>query len=152
MSADLDAIFAAVESHALTLGRFERVNMTEPKSKPIGGGITCAIWVDWMGPVLSSGLAATSGVLRFNVRVYQNMIAEPQDAIDPAVTAAVNALFAAYAGDFTLDGLIRNVDLRGMAGVPLSAQAGYINQDNSMLRVVTITLPLIINDMWDEEA
>ncbi len=151
MSADLDAIFAAVESHAMALGRFEQVNMHEPKNKP-GNGLTCAIWVDWMGPVLSSGLAATSGVLRFSVRIYQNMLSEPQDAIDPAVTAAVNALFAAYAGDFELGGLIRNVDLRGQAGVPLSAQAGYINQDGAMLRVVTITLPLIINDMWDEVA
>jgi len=144
-------VFQAVESHALTLGRFEQVNLHEPKSKP-GNGLTCAIWIQDIFPALSSGLSSTSGVLVFFVRIYQNMLREPQDSIDPEVLEAVSELFAAYAGDFTLAGLIRSVDLRGMAGPPLSAKAGYINQDGAMLRTMTITLPLIINDLWDEEA
>lgn len=149
MSFPIVAVLDAVVSHAMALGKFERVNAHEPKNAP-GNGLTCAVWVDGVLPVLSSGLISTSTVFRLNVRIFTNMLKEPQDMIDPEVMAAVDALFAAYIGDFTLDGLIRNVDVRGQHGVPLSAQAGYINQDQTMLRVVTITLPLIVNDAWEE--
>jgi hypothetical protein len=30
----------------------------------------------------------------------------------------------------------------------MTARAGYINQDNKMYRVMTITLPLVVNDTW----
>jgi hypothetical protein len=30
----------------------------------------------------------------------------------------------------------------------LSAQAGYINQDGKLMRVMTIMLPLVVNDAW----
>lgn len=151
MSFPIVAVLDAVVSHAMALGRFEQVNAHEPKNAP-GNGLTCAVWVDGVQPTLSSGLSSTSTVFRLNVRIFSNMLKEPQDMIDPEVMFAVDELFAAYIGDFTLGGLIRNVDVRGQAGVPLSAQAGYINQDQTMLRVVTITLPLIVNDAWDEEA
>lgn len=149
MSFPIVAVLDAVVSHAMASGRFETVNAHEPKNAP-GNGLTCAVWVDGVVPVLSSGLASTSAVLRLNVRIFTNMLGEPQDLIDPNVMVAVDELFAAYIGDFELGGLIRNVDVRGQHGVPLSAQAGYINQDQVMLRVVTITLPLIVNDAWEE--
>lgn len=149
MSFPIVAVLDAVVSHAMALGRFERVNAHEPKNAP-GNGLTCAVWVDGVLPVLSSGLSSTSTVFRLNVRIFTNMLGEPQDMIDPEVMFAVDELFAAYIGDFSLGGLIRNVDVRGQHGVPLSAQAGYINQDQVMLRVVTITLPLIVNDAWEE--
>ena len=74
------------------------------------------------------------------------------DAIDPNLVKALNALFAAYAGDFELGGDARMVDLRGAEGAQLSAKAGYLNQDQKLYRVFTITLPVIINDAWDEVA
>jgi hypothetical protein len=42
------------------------------------------------------------------------------------------------------------VDLLGSAGAPLSAQAGYLNQDGRLFRVMTLTLPIIVNDVWDQ--
>jgi hypothetical protein len=86
------------------------------------------------------------------VRLYTSMLAEPQDYIDPNLVKALDALMNAYSGDFTLDGLIRNVDLLGQTGTPLQAEAGYINIDGKMMRVVTITLPMIINDAWEQTA
>jgi carbon-monoxide dehydrogenase large subunit len=32
----------------------------------------------------------------------------------------------------------------------LSAVAGYINQDGKVLRVMTLTLPLVVNDVWSQ--
>lgn len=144
-------IFQAVESHALTTGRFERVNLHEPKNAP-GNGLTCAIWTEHLEAIRSSGLSVTSAVLRMYVRIYDNMLREPQDSIDPDVVAATAELFDAYNGDFELGGLVRNVDVLGSAGISLQAKAGYIQQDKGLFRCMTIVLPLIINDAWDQEA
>lgn len=150
--AGIDAIFNAVVSHAAATGRFERVNQHEPQNAP-GNGLTAAVWIDDLVPVLSSGLATTSALLVFNVRIFGSMLAEPQDGIDPKVTAAACALFVAYAGDFELGGNVRCVDIRGMAnGTQLRARAGYLSQDGKFMRVMTITLPVIVNDAFDEAA
>lgn len=149
--ADIAGIFAAVESHALASGLFGRVNMHEPKSAPTALGITCAIWVQSIAPVPGgSGLASTSGRLTMQVRVYTSMFGEPQDAIDPNLLGAVTALISSYSGDFDLGGLIRNVDLLGSTGEPLGARAGYLNQDGKLMRIMDITLPLIVNDLWTQ--
>ena len=69
----------------------------------------------------------TSGLMSFFVRIYNNMLQEPQDDIDPAITSAVYSLMASYSSDFafsdvtTLD--IRCVDLLGAYGEGLAAQA-----------------------------
>lgn len=150
MALETLAILEALESHAVASGHFERVNRHEPKNAP-GNQLTAAIWVQRIAPAaLASGLAATAALLVVNVRVYSNMLAEPQDAIDPNVMGAVDALMTAYSGDFTLDGLVRNVDLLGAHGEGLSAQAGYLEQDKKMFRIVTLTVPLVVNDVWSQ--
>lgn len=151
MALDVDGTVDAVISHAMASGYFDQVNGHEPKNAP-GNGLTAAVWFDTMRAVLSSGLASVSVLLVLNVRLYTSMLQEPQSAIDPALLRASGALFAAYAGDFTLGGLVREVDLFGAEGTPLLAKAGYLNQDNKLYRVVTITLPVVVNDAWDEVA
>jgi hypothetical protein len=148
MSLETLAIVEAIVSHAAASGHLDRVQGHEPKNAP-GHGLSAAVWVQRLAPLaLASGLAATSALLVVNVRLYSNMIQEPQDAIDPNLVAAVDALMGAYSGDFTLDGLVRNVDLLGAHGEGLSAQAGYLEQDKKMFRVVTLTVPLVISDVW----
>lgn len=154
------SILSKIESHAMSLGRFERVNRHEPKNAP-GNGLTCAIWIQEIGPVPSgSGLTVTTGRLAFMERLYSNMIQEPQDAIDPNIIEATDALMGAYSVDFDfsiVDGVqgeptIRNIDLLGQAGTPLSARAGYVNISNVMYRAMDISLPLIVNDIWTQGA
>src|SRR2546429_1429361 len=147
---DPDAILNAAVSHAMALGLFERANGHEPKNAP-GNGITAAVWVDYIGPHPGqSGLATTSARLVLNVRIYTSMLAEPQDAIDPRVLAAVGVLMGEYSGDFDFGGAVESVDLLGRAGPPMSAQAGYLNQDGKLYRVMTITVPVIVNDVWSQ--
>lgn len=143
------ALFDALTSHAAETGLFERVPQHEPKSAPMSG-LACAIWVASIEPVLSSGLASTSGRVLFNVRVYSNMLAEPQDGIDPQILTAVCALMTDYSGAFTLGGTVREVDLLGEFGDALAAKAGYLSHDNRLFRVMDITLPIIINDLWSQ--
>lgn len=150
MALDTLGILQALESHAVRLGHLERVNRHEPKNAP-GRGLTAAIWVQRVAPAATaSGLAVTSAVITANVRLYANMLAEPQDAVDPNLVAAADALMNAYSGDFTLGDRIRNVDLLGQFGEPLSAQAGYLEQDRKLFRVITITVPMVVNDVWEQ--
>lgn len=156
MAVDWSGLIDALASHALTLGVFGRVNRHEPKSAP-GKGLNAAIWVQGLGPAPGgSGLAATSVRAEFAVRVFQDMLSDPQDAIDPAVLTAVDALMSAYSSAFTLSLAstvdVRMIDLLGAYGEPLRAQAGYLNQDNRLYRVMTVFVPLIINDVWTQGA
>jgi hypothetical protein len=148
VSLDLEGIVDAVASHAAASGYFDAVNLHEPKSAP-RTGVTAAVWVQDLRPA-SSGLAATSARLEITVRVYASMVTDPPDMIDPSVLNAVSALMEAYSGDFTLGGLVRSVDLLGAEGNALSARAGYLEQDRRLFRVVDITVPCVINDVFDQ--
>ena len=152
MTLNSRAIFTAVQDHAETLAIFDRVGKHEPKNAP-GNGLSCAIWAGPLRAVAAaSGLASVSARMELMIRVYNPMLQKPEDDVDPTVLDAVDALFAAYAGDFELGGLVRDVDLLGQHGTPLSAVPGYLNQDSKLFRVIDVTLPLIINDLWNEVA
>ena len=43
-----------------------------------------------------------------------------------------------------------NIDLLGAYGQKLSAQAGYITIDSHMYRIMTLTIPCVINDLWTQ--
>lgn len=150
MSLGTAVILDKVVSHAMQIGVFEKVNTHEYKSAP-GKGLYCEIWAETIAPA-SSGLAATSAILTLNVRIRSDMIQEPQDAIDPNIIDAVDLLMDAYTGDFDLGGTTRNIDLLAGATPGLRADAGYLNQDSKIFRIMTITLPIIINDVWNQEA
>lgn len=152
---DISSILGACIDHALATGLFSTVNLHEPKSKnpALGPQLTAAMWVQDIAPVPgASGLAATSGRLELTLRIYTSMLAEPQDSIDPNVLGAVDVMLTAYSGDFELGGNVRNVDLLGAHGKALSAKAGYLNQGGKLFRVMDICLPLILNDLWLQEA
>lgn len=146
------SILDGLESYALALGRFERVNKHEPKNAP-GSGLTLGIWLQELDPLPeASGLAATSGRVAWTERIYQNFLSEPQDAIDPTVLVAASELIGAYSNDFDLGGTIRNVDLLGAHGEALKGRAAYLNASGTMFRVFDITVPLIVNDLWTQAA
>lgn len=152
MALDITTILDAAVSHALASGQFETVNGHEPKAAP-GNGLTAAVWPQAISPARgASGLATTTARLPLTVRLYTPIVQEPADAIEPAMVAAIDVLMAAYSGDYTLDGLVREVDLLGAYGDPLSGQAGYLMQAGVEYRVWDINLPLICNDLWDQEA
>lgn len=152
MSINIDTLVNEMETHAQTTGYFDRVNMHEPKNAP-GHGLTAAVWADSVTPLpTGSGANSTSVRVVFNIRIYTNMLQEPQDAIDPNIFKAVDSLMDSFSSDFELGGNVRGVDLLGMYGVAMSAQAGYLEQDRKLYRVVTVTVPLIVNDVWTQEG
>jgi hypothetical protein len=153
MAIEAQDLIDRIASHAMQLGLFDRVNQHEPKSAP-GRGLTCAVWIDRIEPARGrSGLASTTARVTFSVRVYTSMLQNPQDAIDPQVMIATDLLFEAYSSDFQLGNSSRWVDLLGATqGHPLFSQSGYINIDNRVMRVMTITVPVIVENAWPQAA
>ena len=144
------AIRDALISHALGLGIFASVSGHEPKSAPMDG-LYGALWVDEIAPARGrSGLSATTTRLAFNFRVGTNMMRQPEDDVDPAILVGVAALMQQYSGDFELGGEAAFIDLLGAHGNPLSARAGYLNQDSKLFRVMVISIPLIVNDVFTQ--
>ncbi|MDN3244160.1 hypothetical protein [Streptomyces sp. ZSW22] len=148
MALNINGLLNAVVSHAMASGHFARVNQHEPENAP-GQGLTCAVWADRITAIRSSGLNSVSTLVSFNVRIFTLMF-DPPDAIDPTMIEAVDALCAAYTGDFTLGGLVRQIDVLGAYGQPLDVRAGYLQQDGTRYRVMDIVLPCIVNDLWEE--
>lgn len=158
MTIDIQAITDALVTHSQLTARFDRVNNYEPKSPP-ANGLTCAIWAQSLGPYQGmSGLAVTSAYLVMSVRVYMNMIAqsvEQADMIDPVMLTAVNELMISFSGEFELAGAVTSIDLLGQGGESLRAEAGYVQiggTDGGMYRIMTITVPMIIADAWEQVA
>lgn len=149
MALDSTGLFNELLSAISSLGVFDKVNAHEPKNAP-GHGITCSIYVNNIAPARTSGLASCSAVVVFNVRVYNDMLQEPQDTIDIDTMQATDSVINALAGDFDLGGLARNVDFFGYEGTKVTATAGYITIDNKMYRAMTIVVPVIVNDVWEQ--
>ncbi len=146
-------VFDKVVSYALSSGRFDNVNQHEPKVSP-GTGVLCSVWMQLIKPLRTSGMNATSGLLVLQARIYMNFRSEPYDMIDPNVMSAVCDVMSALSSDFNFGGAanVRAIDLLGSSGTSLSAQAGYIEIDRVMFRVMTIVIPIIINDMFIQAA
>jgi hypothetical protein len=141
---DIVAILDAITSHAAALGPFEAVVTHEPKAAT-AGGLTGAVWVNQIDLVPTfSGLAESAVRVQFVLRLYDNMLREPQDSIDPDMTRVVNDLFVAYHQDFTLNGVVTEIDLLGSYGEGLYVRSGYIRQDNKLMRAMSIYLPVIV--------
>jgi hypothetical protein len=148
--AAVSAVFDRVESWAMNCGRFSTVNGHEPKSAP-EGDLDFALWVQNIVNVGKiSGQATSSGLLVLSGRIYKSFVSMPYDAIDPAIVSATNDFMGALCADFDMDNIagVRNIDVFGMTGTRLQAQAGYVEISKRMYRVMTITIPVIVNDMF----
>lgn len=147
----IDPIFDAVVSDWQATGFFNRVNKHQPRKKP-NTKLEAAIWLQSIEPVGNiSGLASSSGVLVFIGRMYYNTGAHQEDMIDPLMMRAASSIMRRYHDDFDfdLDSIgVRNIDLLGMTGRKLRADAGYMEQDHAQFRIYDITIPVIVNDIW----
>jgi hypothetical protein len=149
---DVDAIFAALISKAQASGKFEVVQGSEPKNAP-GAGVTGAFWFTALDPVpAASGLSSTTIRFVVTMRIYVPSVSEPADAIDPQVISAAAVMFTTLSGAFTLGGLVREIDLLGEFGTPLSARPGWLPFDNTKFRTIDITIPMIIDNEYTQAA
>jgi hypothetical protein len=148
---DAAGIFSAVRSHAMTLGLFESVSGHEAINPP-GHGLHYEVWAGPIRPIAAaSGLSVTSAQVIIQGRIKVSATREPRSSIETDVLSATDRLLSEYTGAFQL-GLpdIRSIDVLGMYGAALEARPGYITQDAALFRVVDITIPIIVNDAWQQ--
>lgn len=150
MTFDAVPLFGAMVSTAQKLNIFEVVIPEEPKAAPVSVP-ALALWLGDVMPLgAASGLGATSGRITVHGRIYLNWLGRPTAAIDPKLLNLTCTLMGAYSGGFTLGGLVREIDLLGMYGEPMSARPGYLEHDGKHFRAAEITFPLIVNDLWEQ--
>lgn len=153
----LEDILNSLVSFVLRLGIFQRVQQHEPKSAP-RNGLTAALWLQTMAPAIGqSSLSSTSLRVSWFLRIYQNFLSEPQDAIDPSVMRAMAAVMEELTANFDLDiPAVRAIDLLGMTGPPMSAEAGYVAMGpptaQKIYRCMTLTIPIIVDDAFVQAA
>ena len=49
-------------------------------------------------------------------------------------------------GEFDLGETIRNVDIGGMGGTPLSVDFGHLDVGGTIFRIADITVPMLVDD------
>ncbi len=147
----VDPIFYAIERFLKKSGVISGTNVGEPKSAPSGPKVQAAFWVQSIRAIgLASGLNVSTAHVLFIVRLYSNFKAVPEDEIDPKLMRAASTIMRQLSDNFDFEGTIRNVDLLGHHGDPLSCEAGYLEVDKKHFRVMDIRLPLIVNDVWEQ--
>lgn len=151
---DAAAMQQALASHASALGVFDSVALHEPRQRP-NGQMHVALWLNTITPIPASGLDAVSVRLEWLLRMYTPGEQEPQDEIDATVLTATDRLVSSLCSDFDLDdhltdGVVRMIDVLGAHGPGLASQAGWARWSDGTSRVVTVTIPVIVNDVWQE--
>jgi hypothetical protein len=143
--AQATALFSALTSALKQLAIFQKVDVGEPVSPP-GNRLYCSLM---LGPVrpASSGMNVTSGDVTFLIRIWSQAQQRPLEKIDPELLAATAKVMGALSGQFTLAGTVRNIALMTMSAVP-----GWVELENEPYRVMEITVPIVINDMFAQVA
>lgn len=146
------ALYNSVRTHCMSPAVVDVVTTHETRAKPVAE-MSAEIWGIRIDPsAQASGLDATAGVVTFNIRVRTSMLAKPEDDIDAKLLTAVSAIIGEYSGNFTLAGTVMAIDLLGMHGAGLSAQLGYLEHDGTQFRIATLTMPIVIDNMWTQGA
>lgn len=139
-------LYSALASHAKSLKVFARVNEHAPDNAP-GNGVSVSIELaPWDPYPAGSGMDATTGKISFTFQIWSSWLQKPKDGIDPQVLGALADLVASLSGDITLTGQVRNIDLMGM-----HAEPGYVPDfEGKPFRVINLTVPIVINDMFTQ--
>lgn len=133
-----------VQSYLQASGHVVRAQISEPKQPP-GERIMAAVYMGTVS-VAQLTLQTTIELHVVRVRLYMNMLREAGDEIEFGLAQALSEISADLLGDYDLGATVRNVDVGGIYGTPLSATWGYVDVGGTMYRVVDITLPLIVDD------
>lgn len=149
MSLSLKELLNRVGSWVSRTGAFGPVVTQEPMSAPGADGMTAGVWLQSMRPARSSGLASVSWRVTIIVRAYVR--ANTGEQRDERMMTGIDLFLASLLADLSLDGLVRKVDVFGEEGQALDVATGYMAVGEATpYRTVTVTLPVIINDLHVE--
>ena len=147
MALDSGAILKKLVTIAQATGQFRNVNGYEIRSTP-ANGLTLSLIAGPLTTIDSSGLNRASMRFQVDGQIWLSMHTDPPESIDPRTMDAAGRFLTDLCGQFTLGGLVRCVDVHGMAGERLSATPGYVEMDGKLYRAASLVIPLLINDVF----
>lgn len=122
---------------------FKRVLIGEPKTAP-SERFTAAVWLDSI-EIPEVVLAETIEVYTVFIRIYDNMTHEPQADVEIHMGKAAARVVSDLAGDFTLGGTIRNIDVAGQYGPGLGSRFKHLEVGGTMFRICDVRVPMIVD-------
>ena len=144
MPYDITATLRVLESKLKESGYFAHVQIGEPKSPP-GQRFTAALFMSSISPWLT--LATLCAVYIVQLRIFDDMLREPQEDVEIKMAILVDDIMNDIAGEFDLGANISYIDFGGVHGTPLTVRWGYLDVGGKMFRIADITIPLVVNDV-----
>lgn len=134
-----------IQSYLVASGYFADVTIGEPESVVTGTRLSAAVWYGGTRiPFVTLG--KTTKVYEIMIRIYRDMLAEPQSEIEFQLAEVVQDIGSDLLGDFDLGATVRNIDAAGEFGRPMRASWGYAPVSGTMFRVADMTIPVVVND------
>lgn len=118
----------------------------EPKSPPTGVQGVFASVIMRSTSIVALTLNGTIEQHVILIRLYRDMLAEPQKSIEVDLATAAQRIQADIAGEYDLGASIRSVDVGGEYGEPMRTDWGYVTISDRMYRIVDISVPLLVDD------
>lgn len=134
-----------IHSKIVATGQVKAAQVGEPKAPPSTLPFA-AIYMDSVRVHRLTVDGGTGEVHTVNVRIYADMLAEPQEWNEYGLAEVAENLINKLLTDADLSSKIMSIDAAGMAGQGLEMQWGYLEVSGKMHRIVDITLPLLVND------
>ncbi len=134
-----------IESYLRADGKIPTTTIGEPKNIAPGVQIVGAVYMNRVTVTKVMVGGDTEELHVVTIRLYRDMLAEPVKTLEVDMATAVQRIVSDLAGEFDLGATIRNVDVAGINGTPISTDWGYVDIGGKMYRNADITLPLIVD-------
>lgn len=147
MAFNINSTLDTVLSYLKADGRFPNVQIGEFKQPPVTKEkIAAAVFMDRVEVILLFANGGTRENHVVTIRVYKDMLEEPEASVEKAVAFAISEISSDLMGDFDLGASIVNIDVAGAHGPVYGAVWGYIEVSGRNYRIADITVPLIVDD------
>jgi len=142
MAFDITSTINVVVSFLQKRGEYSLVQIGEPKSPP-RGDLAAAVFVS-DASVVGVTLQTTIEIHELTIRLYRNMMEEPEEDNELRISQAVTGIVSDLLGDYDLGASVRNIAV-GEYGRTVSATYGYLDVGGTMYRMVDISVPLVVD-------
>lgn len=142
MAFDITTTINLVVSFLQKRGEYSFVQIGEPKSPP-RGDLAASVFVS-DASVVGVTLQTTIEIHELTIRLYRNMMEEPEEDNELRISQAVTGIVSDLLGDYDLGASVRNIAV-GEYGRTISATYGYLDVGGTMYRMVDISVPLVVD-------
>jgi hypothetical protein len=153
--AGLDAagVLAALGTVFQTIGGIESV-ITSSGVAPPASGVSVQIYAipPWKPLDKRSGLASVSMLTTWAARLVTPIGSPPADDLDMTLLSVYSAAMNTLVGGFTLNGQVEQLDLLGAYGTGMPMEPQFLEMGGTVYRALTMTLSLVLDDVWVEVA